>query len=231
MYKETNLINGKFYIGAHQTEDLGDWYRGSGKYLVRAQIKYGMENFQHTIVAFCRTEQEMYETEFDLISTMKPHYNLHEGGKGGWKNNNKIIDMTSRNRKIASGRNYRDPVYLKKLSDTTSEAFRNDPERSRKISEANRGNTYRLGSTQSDNTKKAIGMANSISQLGERNSGHGKIWVYHPINRVNKRINPLELSNFQLEGYIKGRNMSFYENWDPQKSAAKNPRNQYSPPK
>ncbi len=33
IYKTTNLVNGKFYIGKHQTNDLNDGYIGSGKIL------------------------------------------------------------------------------------------------------------------------------------------------------------------------------------------------------
>ena len=31
IYKTTNLINGKYYIGQHHTEDLNDGYLGSRK--------------------------------------------------------------------------------------------------------------------------------------------------------------------------------------------------------
>ena len=50
VYKITNQINGKFYIGVHATSDVNDGYMGSGKYLKRAQNKHGIENFTKEIL-------------------------------------------------------------------------------------------------------------------------------------------------------------------------------------
>ena len=45
IYKITNTINGKIYIGKHKCDDLDDGYFGSGKRLWIAINKYGLENF------------------------------------------------------------------------------------------------------------------------------------------------------------------------------------------
>ena len=88
IYKTTNKINGKFYIGQHQTKKLDDEYFGSGKYLQRAINKYGIENFKKEILFVFKTEQEMNQKERELITEefckQDDTYNICPGGFGGF---------------------------------------------------------------------------------------------------------------------------------------------------
>lgn len=67
VYKTTNLINSKFYIGSHQTENLDDGYLGSGKVLKSALRKYGRENFSREIIANCSSFDVMRSVETQLV--------------------------------------------------------------------------------------------------------------------------------------------------------------------
>jgi len=87
VYKTTNDVNGKFYIGAHQTLDLNDGYLGSGKYLNNAINKYGREHFSKKILNYFESAEDMYGHEKSLITQdlieSDDCYNLVEGGTGG----------------------------------------------------------------------------------------------------------------------------------------------------
>lgn len=59
IYKITNLVNGKMYIGQHVTDDLDDGYMGSGVVILRALKKYGRDNFRKEWLMFCEDEEEL----------------------------------------------------------------------------------------------------------------------------------------------------------------------------
>lgn len=59
LYRITNLVNGKMYIGQHITSDLDDGYMGSGILISRAIKKYGVDNFRKEWLMFCEDEDEL----------------------------------------------------------------------------------------------------------------------------------------------------------------------------
>ena len=85
IYKITNIINEKYYIGKHQTKCLDDGYMGSGTLLKRAIEKYGIENFRKEILHVFSTEEEMNAKEKELVVICEQSYNLNEGGAGGFR--------------------------------------------------------------------------------------------------------------------------------------------------
>jgi len=89
VYRITNKLVNKIYIGCHQTDNLNDGYMGSGLYINRAYIKYGIENFYKEILNFYPDAASMFEAETRIVSREfikeDSNYNLAEGGKGGFK--------------------------------------------------------------------------------------------------------------------------------------------------
>lgn len=85
IYKITNQINGKIYIGKHSTDNLDDGYMGSGILICKAEKKYGIENFTKEYLAFCDTEEKLNWFEKFYIKKYKARevgYNLTDGGDG-----------------------------------------------------------------------------------------------------------------------------------------------------
>ena len=87
IYKTTNLLNNKFYIGKHQCLTLEDGYLGSGRALKDAIAKYGKENFKREILFIFDTEADMNLKEKELVTldlVNDPNcYNMMIGGEGG----------------------------------------------------------------------------------------------------------------------------------------------------
>lgn len=129
IYKITNQVNGKFYIGAHQTLDPADGYMGSSR-LVRAAIKkYGLKNFKKQILSNVDTIEEMYELEawyldLDMVNR-KDCYNIKIGGRGGHGIGSRHSEETKR--KISETRKIRGIPSSRKgatLSDETKAKLR-----------------------------------------------------------------------------------------------------------
>lgn len=93
VYKTTNTINNKAYIGVHKTDDLHDGYLGSGKCLARAIAKHGTKAFRREILFECESALEMYARERELVTEAVTsdamYYNIRVGGDGGWDYVNK----------------------------------------------------------------------------------------------------------------------------------------------
>ena len=99
IYKTTNNINGKIYVGLHRVNDnaIDEKYLGSGKRLKYAIEKYGKENFSCEILEWCDSDDLLSEREIFWINQLNSMdenigYNMNEGGIGGWK-----IDVSGEN--------------------------------------------------------------------------------------------------------------------------------------
>ena len=102
IYKITNILNNKFYIGKHQTMDENDSYYGSGKAIKEAILKYGKENFIKEVLFTFDNELEMNLKEKELITeefvNRKDTYNIGVGGEGGAHFKNKTHSSETRKR-------------------------------------------------------------------------------------------------------------------------------------
>jgi group I intron endonuclease len=86
IYKTTNLLNGKIYVGKKEHDTPS--YLGSGYILKKAIEKHGKENFKKEILQECYSSEELeiaeryWIKELDATNPEKG-YNIAEGGNGG----------------------------------------------------------------------------------------------------------------------------------------------------
>lgn len=199
IYKTTNTVNGKFYIGKHKTKNLDDGYLGSGKILKRAIAKYGLENFHKEILYIWEDEDHMNLIETILVVPDREiNYNLCDGGYGGWS----FVNSTCHNNKANARQtgNYGFKVtptdrtstkHRKTISDGLVHAYRNGLK-----------NGF-LNKSHSPETKKKIGEKSSAHQAGSKNSQFGTCWITD--GRDNRKIRKEELDKWVALGWRSGR--------------------------
>lgn len=202
LYKTTNLINGKYYYGMHSTYKLDDGYLGSGKMLRYSIRKYGKENFSIEIIEFFDTREELVNAEINLITEMiiddNLCMNLKKGGLGGIssKEHQKIFSLTG-NLKLKELRT--DEIYREEWLNKKSR-FKKGIENPK----YGKSNMNFLNKKHTDESKRKIGVKNSILQKGEKNSQFGTCWITK--DGENKKIKKELLENYLNDGWIKGRN-------------------------
>ena len=218
IYKITNKLNNKFYIGKHKTNDLDDGYMGSGTLLHRAYQKYGTDNFTKEIILLCETESEMNNKEKELV-VVDPRisYNLTGGGYGNWNhinnNNDRYKKDKSKGRKAADaamdtkyGQNWRSDIgkigskaRMEKYPNLSSETAKRNHQL---------GHFDWTGRKHTPETLAKLKIAHKDIHAGEKNSQFGTCWVNNGID--NKKIKKEEFDNYLNIGYIKGRKMSLH---------------------
>jgi hypothetical protein len=109
IYKTTCLINKKYYIGMHSTDDLNDGYMGSGKALKFSIKRYGKENHRVEILEMVESRELLAEREKAIVTLSKVKdgncMNLKVGGIGGFMRKSKkkkkkpIIKKPKKNKK------------------------------------------------------------------------------------------------------------------------------------
>lgn len=209
IYKTTNTVNNKIYVGCHITNNLDDGYIGSGLILQKAIEKYGKDKFKREILFDLPNEDEMFDMEKDIVNeefiARLDTYNLTVGGReGGWYYCNKY------------GHNVKNKQYIKG-GESKKKKLENEEyleEIKQKISNGltlyfQENDSWWIGRKHSEETKKKIGEANSKKQKGKSNSQYGKCWIYNEELKTSKSIPKKELDEFLSLGWKKGRKIKF----------------------
>lgn len=145
IYKTTNMINNKIYIGKDSKNNKN--YYGSGKILKLAIKKYGKENFKKEILEECINQKELIEKEIYWIKKLNSYYpngyNIAKGGLGGDVYTNMPDNMRKQAGKKISKSNkgkIRSSETKKKISLKNSNKIFSKEHR-QKLSESHKGQT------------------------------------------------------------------------------------------
>jgi group I intron endonuclease len=180
IYKTTNLLNGKIYIGQSYKDD--EKYLGSGKFLKRAIKKYGIENFKKEILEKCSPdkntldEREKYWINHYKSTDKKIGYNISIGGQSGWMSGLHHSSITKE--KISeSGRKEKNHFYGKHHTDITKEKISQSLKKSEKfqLSSSNKERRQKISEAMSkrvvsEETKKKL----SEAQKGRKKTNEQK---------------------------------------------------------
>lgn len=165
IYKITNLLNNKIYIG--QTKNIKNrWSRHKsdaklGKkynsHLYEAMRKYGTNNFICEIIVQTQNIEDIDALEVICIQQYNSlnrtiGYNISAGGQ-----TNKLVSAETREKLSKSLKGRISPMKGKNLSQETKDL----------LSLANKGNTYRLGVKVTDKTKQLLSNINKGKKISE----------------------------------------------------------------
>lgn len=216
IYQITNTINGKFYIGKHETNQLDDEYMGSGKYLNRAKEKYGLENFVMTILCYLHNKEEMNLLERMVVTpefcAREDTYNINVGGDGGWnyvnsKNNQYFKRMPNNLRRLFSYMGVKaNKAKIEKMTEAEYEIYCQQVsshlyEYMKLHPDCNKGkNNPMYGRKHTKRTRQKM----SLMKQGEKNNRAGSNWYYDPLTFESHSFLPNEKIP---DGWVKGRKM------------------------
>ena len=214
VYKITNLIDNKIYIGVHITSNLNDDYMGSGKILIRSVKKYGIQNFKKEILFIFDSPKDMFEKESEIVNeefVKRPDtYNIKCGGHGGWDYVNILgLNYTvEKNNRITGFKNV-DPEVRKQWIEITKYKIKQnwtDIRNGLKVDRHPNRRTF-LGKKHTDETKEKMSRTKkSIGYgIGEKNSQFGTCWITNGID--NKKIKITDIDLYTKDGWKKGRNI------------------------
>lgn len=200
IYKTTNLLNGKYYVGIHSTSNLKDGYLGSGKRLRRSIRKYGKSNFKLEILEFFSTREEVVKREKELVNEdlIKDSncLNLKLGGSGGFtvesaKKGRAKVDVLL---KTCYGVDFKKELGKRGGLIRYQRHGLNQNWLTCRASFEGRHHT--------EESKKRIGLNNSLKQKGALNSQFGSMWITNGVE--NRKV---QRDSHIPEGWYKGRKL------------------------
>lgn len=211
IYKTTNMINGKIYIGQKKSNIfLGNKYLGSGKHLKASIDKYGSSNFKCELICWAVNKEELNMLEQYYIKQFNSQntdigYNITAGGECGsgphsqeWKlahsgkgngRYNKEVSQETRDKISKANKNKKRSLEVRQKMSNSLKG------KSKPVGFGDKSSKYQKGRKKniSDEIKK-----NMYEKISAKNSG--KIIYNNGIREIR-----LKKDEIPPEGFIKGR--------------------------
>ena len=219
VYKTTCLLNGKIYIGQHQTYDINDGYIGSGIELQKAIERFGRENFTREILFDFDNFTDMDTKERELVTEefvkREDTFNKTVGGQGydfyvALKNGlNNSADNYLLGGKVWSRMVKENPELHEKCVQRGRSIQKRHPELATNL--AKMAGTAFFGRHHTEETKQKVREKNSVLLRGEHNGSFGTVWIYNESLEQNKKVKKEEAETFLKQGWKFGRRMNFHK--------------------
>lgn len=217
IYKITNLLNGKIYIGQHKKNCFDSSYLGSGYMLNKAIKKYGRESFECTFICFAQNKKELDKLEQFYIkkynsTNLSVGYNIAEGGQGGdlGENIRKKISTSLKGRPKSADHKHKLSLANKgkHLSEEVKEKIR--------LGVKNKVISREAREHYSQAAIKRQSWKSFGSHKGKKLINNGKTFKYIDVRDVDNIPQGWKLGNFKTSG--KKKNMkNYYSNIGMQK--------------
>lgn len=191
IYEIKNKLNGKTYIGQHTLAEGDtfetDNYYGSGKLIIFAQKKYGLENFEKKIIisgSFSKEEINRFERCMIACQRIcgKAEYNISDGGDG-W----------NEGMREAHWKAVHNELHNERVSNGLKKAYAEG----RRVAVFKKIASFK-GKRHSEASKKKMSEKAKL-RTGAKNSSFGKHWWTNGEENIKSEICP--------EGFWKGRTM------------------------
>lgn len=166
--------------------------------------KHGKENHTREIIEYCQNRESLVSREREIVTSNlivdSLCMNLKPGGEGGFcsdEHSKKFHEAAAARRKWLKDN---DVEWVKQLSDNLSDGVK------KSYADGKREKRYFydwIGKKHKDESKRKIGLTNSIRQAGEKNSQFGTCWITN--GELNKKIKCEELSKYLELDWLKGR--------------------------
>lgn len=192
LYKITNLINNKVYIGVHQTNKLNDGYFGSGININRAIKKYGKDNFSKEILEYFNTEEDMLLKEKEIVNSdfvkLAHVYNINEGGKGSFSYINSLPNQGHR------------PGQQKEASKIAANKLKYDLEHREKF----------CAKMRKSNQRRVNEGSMAWQKPGYKNPALTRKWISNDATQKSQYIETSNLDQYLQQGWYLGRKYNQY---------------------